>query len=89
MAVSMSTEAAPRRPPVKRRDVAKYVFASCLALITMAGIAGMTYARYERQRRDAAEAQRIQQTLNSFGQDGRIPEKLPQPKDQPAVGGNS
>lgn len=85
----MSTDAAPRRPPVKRRDVAKYLFASVLALITAAGIVGMTYARYERQRRDASEAERIQQTLNTFGKDGRIPEKLPQPKGQPAVGGNS
>ena len=85
----MSSEGLARRPPVKKRDVIKYAFAACLGFVTIAGIAGMTYARYERQRRDAEEAQRIQRTLNTFGENGQIPEKLPQPKDVPAVGGNS
>lgn len=72
---------------VKKRDVIKYVFAGCLALATVAAIGAMTYAKYERERRSQDEARRIQQTLNAFGEDGKIPEKLPQPKDQPAVGG--
>jgi hypothetical protein len=72
---------------MKIRDVIKYAFASVLAIVTVAAIAGMTYAKYQRQRRDPTEAQRIEQTLNTFGQNGKIPEKLPQPKDEPAVGG--
>jgi hypothetical protein len=71
--------------PVKKRDVIKYVFAACLAMATIAAIGAMMYAKYERERRSEEEARRIQQTLNAFGQDGKIPEKLPQPKDQPAV----
>ncbi|MGI8905060.1 MAG: hypothetical protein ACR2IE_01050 [Candidatus Sumerlaeaceae bacterium] len=74
---------------MKTRDVIKYAFASILALVTLAAIAGMTYAKHQRQRRDPTEAQRIERTLNTFGQQGRIPEKLPQPKDQPALGGNT
>lgn len=73
--------------PMKKRDVIKYVFAACLALATIAAIGGMTYAKYQRERRSEDEARRIQQTLSAFGEGGKIPEKLPQPKDQPAVGG--
>ena len=85
----MSADAKPIRRPIKKRDVLKYAFAAVLAAATVAAIGGMTYAKYQREHRSEEEMRRIQQTLHTFGEGGKIPEKLPQPKDQPAVGGGA
>ena len=68
-----------RRPPVKVRDIIKYAFALILALVTFGAIAGMEYVKYQRRTRDAAERERIQETLQQYGTDGSLPKKLSPP----------
>jgi len=68
-----------KRPPVKVRDVLKYSLAAALALITFFAIAGMEYVKYQRRSRSAAERERIQEVMQQYGTEGRIPDKLTPP----------
>ena len=70
---------AAKRPPVKVRDVLKYALAAILAITTFAAIAGMEYVKYQRRSRSAAERERIQEVMQQYGAEGRIPDKLTPP----------
>lgn len=73
----METQSAkPVRPPIKRRDVLKFAFATILAVVTFAAIAGMTYAKSQRKKQGEDEVRRIRQTIEQYGTHGQLPEKI-------------
>ena len=57
----------------------KYAFAVVLAVTTFAAIAGMQYVKHQRRNRSTEERARIQETLQQYGKDGRLPEKTSPP----------
>ena len=67
---------------MKTRDKIKYAFASLLALMTFSAIGVLVFARYERQRSRPDQEVMIHQTLQRYGQNGALPDKVELPESE-------
>lgn len=61
---------------MKTRDKIKYIFATCLAIITFLAIAALFIGKAHRQKITREEQQRISRTLETYGENGKIPNKI-------------
>lgn len=61
---------------MKTRDKIKYIFATCLAIITFSAITALYIGKARRQKSTKEEQNRISQTLGIIGPEGRIPPKI-------------